>query len=141
MTRILGVDLGTDRTGVAVGSFGVAHPLKVVEANQEEEIVRQLAVIAMEENVREIVVGLATSLDGTEGPAAVRQRAIASQIEAATRLPVHLWDERLTTSEAEGALIGAGVSRKERRAVIDKVAASILLQAYMDAHAARPEPS
>ena len=134
MTRIMGVDLGTERTGVAIGSFGVAHPLKVVEASNEDEIIARLVQIAGDENAKEIVFGLAISLDGTEGPAAARQRAFAARLGDATNLPVHLWDERLTTTEAESALIGVGVGRKERRAVIDKVAAAILLQSYLDAH-------
>lgn len=137
MTRTLGVDLGTERTGVAVGSFGVAHPLAVVEAREEDAIVAQIARHARDESVSSIVVGLAVSLDGREGPAATRQRAIAALVEQATGLPVHLWDERLTTAEAERALTGAGVRRRQRRAVVDKVAASILLQSYLDAQASR----
>lgn len=138
MSRILGVDLGTERTGLAVGSFGIAHPLTVVEAHDEEEIVRQIARLAHEEDVREIVVGIATSLNGTEGPAATRQRAIAEQIATATGLAVHFWDERLTTAEAERALNAARVGRKERRAVVDKIAASLILQSYLDAHGGNP---
>jgi len=137
VSRVLGVDLGTDRTGIAVGSFGVAHPLTVVEAREEDAIVTQIARYARDEGVSAIVIGLALSLDGTDGPAAARQRAFASLVEGATGLPVHLWDERLTTAEADRALIGAGVRRKERRAVVDKIAATILLQSYLDAQASR----
>jgi putative pre-16S rRNA nuclease len=141
MTRSLGVDLGTDRTGIAVGSFGVAHPLTVIESKDDEAIVAQIARLAHDEGAREIVFGIATSLDGTDGPATVRQRAIASAVGAASSLPVHLWDERLTTAEANRALIDAGIRRKERRDVVDKVAASILLQSYLDAHRADREPT
>jgi len=142
MKRILGVDLGTDRTGIAVGSFGVAHPLTVLEANEEDRIVAGIARHAHEQDAREIVLGLAISLDGSEGPAAARQRSVAKLIETKTGLPVHLWDERLTTAEADRALIGAGMDRKARREVVDKIAATILLQSYLDANAGSPaEPS
>jgi putative Holliday junction resolvase len=138
MNRILGVDLGTERTGIAVGSFGVAHPLTVLEAHEEERIVAGIARHAREQDAREIVFGLAISLNGTEGPAAARQRAIAKLVEAETSLPVHLWDERLTTAEAERALLGAGLDRKQRRGLVDKVAATILLQSYLDSKAGPP---
>lgn len=140
MTRLLGVDLGTERTGIAVGSFGVAHPLTVVDARDEDTIVAQIARHARDEGVSAIVMGLAVSLDGKEGRAANRQREVAALVEHATGLTVHLWDERLTTAEAERALIGAGMGRRERRAVVDKIAATILLQSYLDAQASR-EPS
>ena len=111
MNRILGVDLGTERTGIAVGSFGVAHPLTVLEAHEEDQIVAGITRHAREQDAREIVFGLAISLDGTEGPAAARQRAVAELVGAETGLPVHLWDERLTTAEADRALIGAEIGR------------------------------
>lgn len=137
MTRILGVDLGTERTGLAVGSFGVAHPLTVVEAREVDDIVAQVARHARDEGASAIVMGLAVGLDGREGQAANRQREVAALIEHATGLRVHLWDERLTTAEAERALTGAGMGRRERRAVVDKIAATILLQSYLDAQASR----
>lgn len=137
MIRILGVDLGTVRTGVAVGSFGVARPLTVLESRDDEDVVRQLTRHAREQDVREIVLGLALSLDGTDGPAAVRQRFVAEQLREATGLLVHLWDERLTTAEAERVLIGAGMRRERRRAEVDKVAATLMLQSYLDARSSK----
>jgi putative pre-16S rRNA nuclease len=138
MSRILGVDLGTDRTGIAVGSFGVAHPLSVLEARDEDSIVAGIARHAREQDAREIVLGLAISLDGTEGPAAARQRTVAAHLETETGIPVRLWDERLTTVEADRTLIGTGMRRKERREVVDKIAATLLLQSYLDANARPP---
>lgn len=134
MKRTLGVDLGTERTGIAVGSFGVAHPLTVLESNDENVIVAGIARIAGEEDAREIVFGLARTLQGKEGPAAERQRAVAARLEKETGLPIHLWDERFTTKEADASLLGAGLSRHERRKRVDKVAATLLLQNYFDAH-------
>ena len=133
MKRTLAVDLGTERTGIAVGSFGVAHPLTVLEARDEDLIVASIARLAREQDAREIVFGLARTLKGQEGPAAERQRAVADRVSKETGLPVHLWDERLTTKEAESSLLGAGLSREERRKRVDKVAATILLQNYFDA--------
>ncbi len=139
MKRILGVDLGTERTGIAVGSFGVAHPLAVLEARDEEHILAGIVHHAREQDAREIVFGLAVSLDGTEGSAAARQREMAKRLEELSGLPVHLWDERLTTAEADRALIGAGLDRKERRGVVDKIAATLLLQSYLDSQVT-PKP-
>jgi putative Holliday junction resolvase len=132
MNRTLAVDLGTERTGIAVGSFGVAHPLTVLHARDEEVIVAGIARIAKEQDAREIVFGLARTLKGGEGPAAERQRALAERVSRETGLPVHLWDERLTTKEADASLLGAGLSREERRARVDMVAATLLLQNYFD---------
>jgi len=136
--RILGVDLGTKRTGVAVGSLGVAHPLTVVEATEDHDILTQLARIAREQDARAIVLGLAKAMDATEGPAAMRQREFASKLRDATGLEVHLWDERLTTAQVERVFLGGGLKRKKRRAVIDEAAATVLLQNYLDAN--EPEP-
>ena len=135
MTRFLGVDVGSKRTGLSVGSFGIARPLTVVEVNDDDEMVAHITRIAAEEGAEEIVVGLAVSLGGGEGPAAERQRAIARRLETATGLAIHLWDERLTSAQAERALTGAGVRRRERRAVVDKIAATLILQGYLDARA------
>ncbi len=134
MKRTLAVDLGTDRTGIAVGSFGVAHPLTVLESSDESVIVAGIARLAREQDARAIVFGLARTLQGKEGPAAERQRTVAALVEEETGLPVHLWDERLTTKEADASMLGAGLSRQERRKRVDKVAATLLLQNYFDAH-------
>ena len=138
MKRILGVDLGTKRTGVAVGSLGVAHPLAVVEATEDDAILAQLARIAREQDARAIVLGLAKAMDATEGPAALRQRDFAAKLRDATGLEVHLWDERLTTAQVERVFLAGGLRRKKRRAVIDEAAATVLLQNYLDAN--EPEP-
>lgn len=132
MKRVLGVDLGTERTGVAIGVGGIAQPSRVLTM-KGDELVRAIAGLARDEGATEVVLGHPVSLDGTEGPAATRVREIAESLRAATDVPVVLWDERLTTAEAERALVGAGVRRKRRRGVIDKVAAAVMLQSYLDA--------
>lgn len=131
----MGVDLGAKRTGVAVSVGSVARPLTVVEAGGSD-LVDRISELARSEDVSEIVVGEPIRLDGTRGPAAEQARETAECIRRATGLEVRLWDERLTTAEAERALIGGGVRRRKRRAVVDKLAAAVLLQSYLDARAA-----
>jgi len=139
VSRILGVDLGTERTGLAIASFGVARPLIVIEAHDEGDIVAGIVRHASEQDAREIVFGLAISLKGTEGPAARRQRVLAQRVEKESGLQVHLWDERLTTAEAERTIVGSGADRQRRKEVVDMVAATLLLQNFIDARAARGE--
>lgn len=128
----MGIDPGTKRTGVAIGVGGIAHPFRVL-TETGDDLVRRIAELAREEGVTEIVVGNPRRLDGSEGPAAEAARDLADTLAAGTGLPVTMWDERLTTSEAERSLVGAGVRRKRRRDVVDKVAASVMLQSYLDA--------
>ncbi len=137
MTRILGIDLGTVRTGVAVASTAVAQPLVVIEETDDDRIVERLAEIAHEEEAREIVFGVPVSLDASDGPAAIRAREVARRLKEKVAIPVHLWDERLTTAQAQRAMVGGGVRRKKRREVVDKIAATLLLQSYLDAHTAK----
>ena len=131
MTRALGVDVGTVRTGIAVEVLGIAQPLKVL-TEFDEDLVGAIATVAAEENATEIVIGHPLRLDGTEGDAAMRTRDIAEALRTATQLPVVLWDERLTTAQAERSLVGAGVKRRKRRAVVDGLAATVMLQSYLD---------
>ena len=137
MPRVLGIDLGTVRTGVAAASTPVAQPLIVIEEKDDDRLVERLAAVAAEEEATEIVFGLPLSLDGSDGPAALRAREIARRLEDHVRIPVRLWDERLTTAQAEREMIGGGVRRRKRRASIDKIAATFLLQSYLDAQTAR----
>ena len=131
MTKALGVDLGTVRTGLAVEVLGIAQPLKVLTAF-DEDLVEAIATVAKEEGATEIVIGHPLRLDGTEGEAAERTREISGAIHAATGLPVVLWDERMTTVQAERSLVGVGMKRRKRRNVVDGVAATVMLQSYLD---------
>jgi putative holliday junction resolvase len=132
MTRALGVDLGTVRTGLAVEVLGIAQPLRVL-TEFDEDLVGAIVAVAAEEGATEVVIGHPLRLDGTEGEAASRTREIADAVRAATQIPVVLWDERLTTAQAERSLVGAGVKRRKRRSVVDEVAATVMLQSYLDA--------
>lgn len=131
MSKALGVDLGTVRTGVAIEVLGIAQPLAVL-TETGPGLIAAIAEVAREQEATEIVVGLPLRLDGSDGPAAARSRGFAEDLRAATSLPVSLWDERLSTAESERALVGAGVRRRRRRQVVDRLAAAVMLQGYLD---------
>jgi putative Holliday junction resolvase len=93
---------------------------------------RAIARLAADEGAELLVVGLPLSLDGTDGPAATAARAEAEELQVATGLPVELWDERLTTVTAERELAALDLDGRARRRVVDKVAAAVMLQAWLD---------
>ena len=141
--RALGVDLGSRRIGVAVGDATgtLASPLEVVERSGDEASDhRRLAALVAEYEAEVVVVGLPLSLDGSHGPAATAYQAEAQRLGARLSVPVETYDERFTTVTAEQQLRDAGVRGPARRKVIDKVAAAVLLQAWLDARALRPSP-
>lgn len=139
MTRtILGIDPGSRRVGVAVSdaSGTVAFPLAVLDRTGDDSYIEQLAEYARMREADEIVVGLPTHLDGHEGPEAVEALRIAGLLRKKLQLPVHMQDERFTTRIAEDALRATRVSSRKQRPVVDKVAATVLLQNYLDSHPA-----
>lgn len=107
-----------------------AQPLEVVPRYR---LLERLPELIAEYEVQRIVVGLPLRLDGSKGIAANAVKAAAKEIEAAVKLPVELWDERLTTAQAQRIMIGADARRDARKANIDKVAAALILQSYLDA--------
>ncbi len=133
MVRVLGLDYGTRRIGVAVSdALGLtAGPLQTLDAG-DPDLGDRLAALVGELGVDRIVVGLPVSLDGTEGPAARAVRQFAEQVSEATGIPVELYDERFSTVTAERMLIEAGLRRQRRRQARDRVAAAVFLQAYLD---------
>ena len=135
MVRALGLDIGTRRVGVALSDeLGLlAAPLQVVRVRGGRELA-ELAALARERAVELVVVGLPTSLNGTEGPQALAVRAYVERLAPYLgAIPVEFADERFTTAEAERLMIDRRISREERRARIDAAAAAIMLQAYLDA--------
>lgn len=141
MGRVLGVDLGTRRIGLALSDpLGVmASPLAVIERRGDVAADhRAILEAAREAEADRIVVGLPLSLSGRAGPAA---RAAATEVaalaDAAGGLPVETYDERLTTVTAERALAAGGVRGQARRRVVDKVAAAVMLQAWLDGRPGR----
>lgn len=132
--RVLALDIGERRVGVAVSdpSGRVATPAKILDAAalNDARAVRRL----LDDYEPDLVlVGLPLSMDGTEGPQARRVRAQAARLEAAVDVPVDFADERLTSAEAARAMQEAGMSERDRRGKLDAVAASLFLQAWLDA--------
>lgn len=140
--RVLGLDVGDRRIGVAIsdpeGRFAV--PLRSLERDKGGVELQELARLAAAEEVKEIVVGLPLSLSGAAGVQAEATRAFARRLQESTSLPVHFWDERLSTQEAlrrlQARREGRGRRRREAAADTDALAASIILQAYLDSRRA-----
>jgi putative Holliday junction resolvase len=137
MARILGIDHGDRRFGVAISDAGgtFASPREVVEG--EEALWRALERLIAEEAVERIVLGLPLNMDGSLGPRARKVLAFKERLERRLRLPVDTWDERLSSFQAENLLRAAGVRGRSRARRVDKVAAQIVLQSYLD-HRRRP---
>lgn len=131
----MGLDVGTRTVGVAVADeLGfTAQPLETVRRKSLRVDLEALRAIARDHGVDLVVVGLPLNMDGTEGPRALASRKFAAEVERALGLSVELWDERLTTAEAQRVLISADVSRARRKEVVDTLAASIILQGWLDA--------
>ncbi len=132
--RLIGIDAGTKTLGLALSDVTrtIASPLVVLHRKRFKEDAAELLRLAEEHGVKGFVLGLPTNLDGTAGPRVQATRAFAKNLNALTPLPILLWDERLSTAEAERMLIAADASRKRRAAVVDKLAATIILQGALD---------
>lgn len=133
--RALGIDLGSKRIGVALSDSAgsLATPYDVVpRSGDRARDHRRIAALAEEAGAECLVVGLPLSLDGSVGPAAAAALAEADELGAATGLPVETWDERLTTVTADRDLLALDMKAPARRRVIDKVAAAVMLQAWLD---------
>lgn len=136
--RYLGVDPGRKRIGLAMSDPGgrLSNPYRVVErGGDQQRAAADIAELCRQEEVGEIVVGLPLNMDGSKGAAAQNAHRLAAELRRATGLPVHLWDERLTSVTAERTMIDADLSRAKRKKRIDKVAAHLILQSYLDAKA------
>ncbi|GJM81565.1 Holliday junction resolvase RuvX [Paenibacillus timonensis] len=132
--KIMGLDYGDRRIGVAVSdSLGwTAQGLETIERRREGSEFERIAELVKQHEVEEIVVGLPKNMNGTIGPRGEICMAFAENLRSRLDLPVHLWDERLTTVSAQRTLLEADVSRKKRKGVVDKMAASLILQNYLD---------
>ena len=133
MKRIMGVDFGDARTGIAVSDLlcTLVGTTTVIHSRNQEKTIAQICTMAKESDVGEIVVGLPKNMDGSEGPRAELCRAFAADLETATGLPVHLWDERRTTVEAHNILSQHNYHGKKRKDTVDAVAASLILEGYL----------
>lgn len=134
--RVCALDLGAARIGVAVADdLGfMAHPRGVIPAKPRPAFLDKLKELVAEEGITRIVVGFPLDMRGTEGEAARRTRDVAQAIADATGCDVELFDERLTTVEAQRAITASGLKREKARARIDEAAAVAILQAWLEAN-------
>lgn len=132
--RLIGIDLGTKTIGLALSDVTrmVATPLDTIRRTKFRADSETLAAHVETHGVGGLVLGLPRNLDGTEGPRAQATRAFARNLNGVLACPILLWDERLTTAEAERMLIAADQTRKRRAEVIDKLAATLILQSALD---------
>ena len=131
--RVLAIDYGDARTGIAVSDarLTLAGFTTVITAYRPEVVAEQVAVLAKEHGVEELVLGHPKNMDGTRGPRAEKAEAMAELLKEATGLPVVLWDERRTTIDAHQILMTGGKNAKKRKKVVDAVAASLILEGYL----------
>jgi putative Holliday junction resolvase len=139
MKRLMGLDYGDKTIGIALSDeLGwTAQGLEVIRRSSSEKDLARLREVVEQYNVHELVVGLPKNMNNTIGPRAEMCIAFAEYLQEVFEMPVHLWDERLTTVSAQRMLIEADVSRKKRKQVIDKMAAALILQNYMDSKTKR----
>jgi putative Holliday junction resolvase len=133
MKRIMGIDYGDARTGVAISDLlcSIVGSTLVVPSRNKEKAMADLVRIAKENDVGQIVVGLPRNMDGTEGPRAELCRNFADELHQATGLPVTMWDERRTTVEAHNILSQHNYHGQKRKNTVDAVAASLILEGYL----------
>ena len=132
--RLIGIDAGTKTYGLALSDVTrtIASALETIERRKFSTDMEQLFALAKEHGVAGLVLGFPRNLDGSEGPRCQATRSLARNLNKLSPLPVLLWDERLTTALAERMLIDADQSRKRRAEVIDKLAATLILQSALD---------
>lgn len=131
--RILAIDLGTKRTGVAVGDdrSGLVSPVAVITAPPGEALLAQLAKTIETHGPDALLLGLPLNMDGSEGPAAGSVRAFGARLAERTRLEVHYQDERLTSFDAEQLLAGSGLTHKRKKELRDALAAAAFLRDWL----------
>ena len=136
--RMLGLDLGQKNVGVATSdALGLtSNPLTTITRRRgpagDRALVAAVVALVRAEEAGAVVVGLPLNMDGSAGPSARAAQAFAKLLEAAAGVPVHLWDERMSTMAVERTLIEADLSRQRRREVIDRAAAAYILQGFLD---------
>ena len=134
MKRIMGVDYGDARTGIAVSDLlcSLVGTTTVIHSRNQEKTLEKVTQFVKESpDIGEIVVGLPKNMDGSEGTRAELCREFAAKLEEVTGLPVHLWDERRTTVEAHNILSAHNYHGKKRKDTVDAVAASLILEGYL----------
>ena len=133
MKKIMGVDYGDARTGIAISDLlcTIVGSTTVIHSRRDEKTIAEIRKLIQDNSIGEIVVGLPKNMDGSEGPRAEVCRAFAEQLKEATGLPVAMWDERRTTVEAHNILSEHNYHGKKRKNTVDAVAASLILEGYL----------
>ncbi|MGN1097757.1 MAG: Holliday junction resolvase RuvX [Clostridia bacterium] len=134
--KILGLDYGEARIGVAVSDiFGiVATPLETISQRDREKQLEAVSEVAKANGAEKLVFGLPMRMDGSMGHRAEYTKAFAEELSQRCGLPYEMWDERFSSTEAHRVLEAGGVSGKKRKTKVDKIAAVLILQGYLDAH-------
>ena len=132
--RIMAIDYGDARTGIAISDPTglLAGQTFLIKSRKAQVVLEELAALAKAQGAEELVMGYPRNMDGTLGPRAEKYAAFAKKLEAATGLPVILWDERRTTVDAHRILFEAGKNARKRKKTVDAVAASLILEGYLD---------
>lgn len=132
--RILALDHGTKRIGVAVSdeTKTIAQPLEYISAEPFADFLVRLKKLLVEKEIDLVLIGLPRNMDGTYGPAAQKVEAFVAVLRGAITVPIKTRDERLTSAQATRVLVQGNVRRKKRKETVDKMAAAILLQSYLD---------
>ena len=131
--RIMAIDYGDAHTGIAISdpTGFLAGYTTVINAYRPEAVAEQIAALAREYGVEELVLGHPINMDGSRGPRSEKAQAMKALLEQRTSLPVVLWDERRTTIDAHQILFNSGKNAKQRKKVVDAVAASLILEGYL----------
>ncbi len=132
--RILGIDLGEKRIGLALSDPAgmIASPIGKIEFRGKEQLLQELEKLIKEREVAEIVVGLPIRTSGLKGKEALKAESFAQTLKERLGLPVHLFDERMSTSAAEKAMLEGDLSRSRRKEIRDQVSASIILSGFLE---------
>lgn len=133
MKRIMGIDYGDARTGIAISDLlcSIVGSTTVIHSRRPEKTLEEIQRLVKEHDIGKIVMGLPRNMDGSEGPRAQLCREFATQVQEATGLEVALWDERRTTVEAHNILNDHNYHGKKRKNTVDAVAASLILEGYL----------
>lgn len=137
--RILAIDHGTKRMGIAISDElkMMAHPVEFIPAEPFNSFLARLKELLQDKEVEMILVGMPRNMNGSYGPAALKVQDFVAALKGAVTVPIHTWDERLTSAQANRFLIEGNVRREQRKEKVDKMAAAILLQSYLDSRRMR----
>ena len=134
MKKIMAIDYGDARTGIAISDLlcTIVGRTTVIHSRNPEKTAAEIARLAQDNDVGQLVMGFPKNMDGTEGPRAALYKEFAAQVEAVTGLPVTLWDERRTTVEAHNILSAHNYHGKKRKNTVDAVAAALILEGFLN---------